>query len=259
MRRKQHPQSEGHDPSQNLFTGPVEIVRLGTLTGGTKAQKDRNCCLYCESSESGSLSPGVVSCFLRSRQPAVRTHGAGFPVPHYRGTIFCILLLRGQLFPVKIKNCIFILFYPFLSFIFWRVSLEKMRKCFPSYKNSPGFCPVACQIISIEFCYQPFPFFRILFETFAIEANSISNCFRNFCNRIEANSSSHFDSISNSNQLKLGHKFEPQLELELKSNTNSNHNSNSSWNRIELNRAEIESNWILFEKCAREAVAFIKE
>ena len=124
--------------------------------------------------------------------------------------------------------------------------------------NSPGFCPVACQITSIEFCYQPFPFFRILFETFAIEANSISNCFRNFCNRIEANSSSHFDSISNSKQLKLGHKFEPQLELELKSNTNSNHNSSSSWNRIELNRAEIESNLILFEKCAREAVAFIK-
>ena len=113
MRRNQHPQSEGHDPSQNLFTGPVEIVRLGTLTGGTKAQKDRNCCLYCESSESGSLSPGVVSCFLRSRQPAVRTHGAGFPVPHYRGTIFCIFLLRGQIFPVNIKNCIF---YPFLSF-----------------------------------------------------------------------------------------------------------------------------------------------
>ena len=114
------------------------------------------------------------------------------------------------------------------------------------------------ELPGIEFCYQPFPFFRILFETFAIEANSISNCFRNFCNRIEANSSSHFDSISNSKQLKLGHKFEPQLELELKSNTNSNHSSSSSWNRIELNRielnrAEIESNWIEF--CSRSARA----
>merc|ERR1711966_128069 len=66
-------------------------------------------------------------------------------------------------------------------------------------------------------------FFRIAFETFAIEVNSISNCFRNFCNRSQLKQpfSSNF-SISNCNQLKLGHKFEPQFELELKSNLNSN-------------------------------------
>merc|ERR1711966_488862 len=65
-------------------------------------------------------------------------------------------------------------------------------------------------------------FFRIAFETFAIEVNSISNYFRNFCNRSQLKQpfSSNF-SISNCNQLKIGHKFEPQFELELKSNLNS--------------------------------------
>ena len=99
-----------------------------------------------------------------------------------------------------------------------------------------GLGPVACQIASIESCYQPFPFFRILLETFAIEANSISNCFRNFCNRIEANSSSHFRAIfrfdfefqstqtwtqiraTTRARAEIEHEFEPQFELELKSN-----------------------------------------
>ena len=116
----------------------------------------------------------------------------------------------------------------------------------PIRLNSPGLGPVACQIAGIEFCYQPFPFFRILFETFAIEANSISNCFRNFCNRIEANSSSHFraifrfdfefQSIQSWTQIRvttraraeIEHKFEPEFELELKSNTDSIQNSSSS-------------------------------
>ena len=109
-----------------------------------------------------------------------------------------------------------------------------------------------------NFWYQPFPFFRIVFETFAIEANSSSHFraivrFRIAINsKLDTNSNHNrttiraraeieptqaanffdfeFDlisnfsisnSISNCNQLKLGHKFEPQVELELKSNLNS--------------------------------------
>ena len=57
---------------------------------------------------------------------------------------------------------------------------------------------------------------------FDISPFIFSNCFRNFCNRSQLKQpfSSNF-SISNSNQLKLGHEFEPQFELELKSNLNS--------------------------------------
>lgn len=49
-----------------------------------------------------------------------------------------------------------------------------------------------------------------------------SNCFRNFCNRSQLKQpfSSNFP-ISNFNQLKLWHEFEPQFELELKSSLNS--------------------------------------
>ena len=58
--------------------------------------------------------------------------------------------------------------------------------------------------------------------SFDISPFICSNCFRNFCNRSQLKQpfSSNF-SISNCNQLKLGHKFEPQFELELKSNLNS--------------------------------------
>ena len=116
----------------------------------------------------------------------------------------------------------------------WLPSSRRLQKY--GKQNSPGLGPVACQITSIEFCYQPFPFFRIVFETFAIEANSISNCFRNFCNRIEANSSSHFRAIfrfdfefqstqtwtqiraTTRARAEIEHEFEPQFELELKSN-----------------------------------------
>ena len=57
---------------------------------------------------------------------------------------------------------------------------------------------------------------------FDINPFNLSNCFRNFCNRSQLKQpfSSNF-SISNCNQLKIGHKFEPQFELELKSNLNS--------------------------------------
>ena len=105
-------------------------------------------------------------------------------------------------------------------------STNKMRLQHKCIKKSPGFCPVACQIIS------PFIF---------------SNCFRNFCNQsqlnselfskllqskptqfrivfetfaIEANSSSHFRAI-----------FRFRIAINSKLDTNSNHNSTSSWNR----------------------------
>ena len=89
---------------------------------------------------------------------------------------------------------------------------------------------------TLSFDISAFHFFRIVFETFAIETNSISNCFRNFCNRIEANSSSHFRAIfrfdfefqstqtwtqiraTTRARAEIEHKFEPQFELELKSN-----------------------------------------
>ena len=60
----------------------------------------------------------------------MRTHGAGFPVPHHRGMVVCIFLLRGQLFPLKIGNCIF---YPFLSFIVFFILFflkgQRRKKC----------------------------------------------------------------------------------------------------------------------------------
>ena len=80
----------------------------------------------------------------------------------------------------------------------------------------------ACQITSIEFWYQPFPFFRIVFETFALEANS----------------SSHFRAI-----------FRFRIAINSNLDTNSNHNSSSSWNRTRMRARAIVS----VEKCAREA------
>ena len=81
-------------------------------------------------------------------------------------------------------------------------------------KNSPGFCPAACQITNIEFWYQPFPFFRIVFETFAIEANS----------------SSHFRAI-----------FRFPIAINSNLDTNSSHNSSSSRNRTRIRARAIVS------------------
>ena len=100
--------------------------------------------------------------------------------------------------------------------------IQSASSCVFTY--SPGFCPVACQIMDIEFWYQPFPFFRIVFETFAIEANS----------------SSHFGAI-----------FRFRIAINSNLDTNSNYNSSSSWNRTWIQARAIGT----VEKRARKAAS----
>ena len=87
----------------------------------------------------------------------------------------------------------------------WKVGDEEWPDInFPLIRRA--LAQLACQIISIEFWYQPFPFFRIVFETFAIEANSSSHFraifrFRFAINsNLDTNSSHNSSSSSNSNK-----------------------------------------------------------
>ena len=81
----------------------------------------------------------------------------------------------------------------------------------PLLENSPGLGPVGVIRSPIIFQQQPFPSFPNRSQQLQLKPTQTANFFTFF------DSISKF-SISNCNQLKLGHKFEPQVELELQSN-----------------------------------------